>query len=500
VGRRSAIALIVIAGSILAPVTKARGASETFPTPSWVESTGSVTISSPTVADIDGVQALIYATASGEVYAVNAITGANLPGWPEPVDIAPGTPTAVNSSPTVAFLDGPNKPPTIVIGAGSASVADQQGGLVAFRANGTVRFIFHTRAEFNEWPGPNVNGYSNSVFATPAVGDITGNGTQDIVFGSYDHRLYALTPQGKLVKGFPIDTADTIWSSPALYHVRGSNRKEDIFTGGDASGRDGCFGGFVSDVTYQGDAPVVVWQHCENQTISSSPAIGVINATGRPVVVVGTGFGEPSPYKSDTNRVFAFYAKNGHRVAGWPVTTAGPAFASPAIGVLPGSSEQSVVETSACLACTGGRSMIFAWSGVGRLLWSQMLPVANDLASPVLVDLEGTGTNDVVVGSQRGLFAFGGGTGAYLFDTSLTSPINSCEMQNSVAISNIAGEGWRMFETCRVRKQVALPGRVFDYPLPASPTVVPPWPMWRANPTHDGVAATNSRHPTKSTF
>ncbi len=75
------------------------------------------------------------------------------------------------------------------------------------------------------------------------------------MFGSWDHRLYALQPDGNLVPGFPIDTEDTIWSSPALYHVRGKKKQVDIFVGGDASGRDKCTGGFVYDVTYKNKAP-----------------------------------------------------------------------------------------------------------------------------------------------------------------------------------------------------------------------------------------------------
>ena len=51
---------------------------------------------------------------------------------------------------------------------------------------------------------------------------------------------------------------------------------------------------------------------------SSSPAVGVINSSGRPAVVVGTGFGEKPPYKSDTDKLFAFYAAigtNAHKQA-----------------------------------------------------------------------------------------------------------------------------------------------------------------------------------------
>jgi hypothetical protein len=69
-----------------------------------------------------------------------------------------------------------------------------------------------------------------------------------------------------------------------------------------------------------------------------------------------------------------------------------------------------------------------------------------------------------------------------------TDPINTCSVQNAVAIADIVGSGWHMFETCGGPMQETGVGKLFDYPLPTSPGVEPPWPMWRDNPSHDGVA------------
>ena len=268
----------------------------------------------------------------------------------------------------------PRRPDTcrrsIIVGAGSTYVANQQG--VSLPSTQTGRFASRSdsRDVFNEWDGRarrTPTATTKAIFSTPAVGDITGDGQQDIVFGSYDHRLYALTPDGELVPGFPIDTEDTIWSSPALYHVRGPRHQVDIFIGGDASGRDGCYGGFVYDVTYETAHRSSRWQHCENQTIWSSPAVGVINARTSPVVVVGTGFGETPPYKSGTNRLFAFYARSGQRVRGvagedrgTDVRLARRSACCPAVR------EPAVVDTSWCTSCTGLNARRARWSTPGR--------------------------------------------------------------------------------------------------------------------------------------
>ncbi len=486
------LGLLLGLSTLPAPGPRA-SASMTFPAPTWVDKTGPIALSSPASGTIDGQPVIAFGTESGYLYVVNARTGATLPGWPQPVTLGHHGPSAIESSPTIADLAGPGAQPIIVVGAGSTYVKDQQGGLIAFNANGTVRFRFRTQDVFNEW-GAGPSRYRNGVFSTPAVGDVTGDGQQDIVFGSWDHNLYAISANGKLVPGFPIHNEDTIWSSPALFHVRGPANLEDIFIGSDASGRAGCYGGFVSDYTYRDGAPHVVWRHCENQTIWSSPAIGVINATGRPAVVVGTGFGERPPYKSDAYRLFAFYANTGTSLPGWPVPTAGPSFGSPAIGLLPGSTLPSVVDTSWCTACRapGGTSMVDAWSGTGRRLWSQQLGGSDDLASPILVNLTSSGTNDVVVGSPDGLYALDGSTGDFLFGGSRTVPINTCSDLNAPLVEDVPGHGrgagWHLFEACGGPVEVTGNGTLLDYPLPSKPLVPPPWAGWRDGPTHTGVA------------
>ncbi len=493
-----------------------RQSLQTFPSPTWTDTVGAEALSSPTIAVIDNVQVLVFGSESGYIYVLNAATGQNMPGWPEPVEIAQGQPTAIESSPTVAYLNGKNSPPSIIVGAGSTYVADQQGGLEVFNANGTVKFIFHTLDIFNEWTNaPYPSGYDQAVFATPAVGDVQGNGQQDIVFGSWDHRIYALSPNGKLLPGFPIDNQDTIWSSVALYHVHGPKRADDIFLGGDSTGRRGCYGGWIMDYAFTGGYEHRMWEHCENQTVWSSPAVGIINGTGQPAVVVGTGFGEPPPYKSDSYKLFAFYAKNGRPVPGWPVNTAGPSFGSPAIGYLSGSNTPAVVDTSWCMACSGagypnqGASKVYAWSGNGHLIWSQTLLGGNDFSSPILVNLTGSGENDVLVGSSAGLYPLSGATGSFLFGTSMQSAINNCSLQSTPLVAylspklsgsgtetptgnsdkNTESFGWHVFETCGGPKEVSPSGKVFSYPLPDTPSVAPAWPMWRQNQNHTGVAA-----------
>jgi hypothetical protein len=487
--------------------------SVVWPSPQWASLTttgsdvGNVTQSSPTTAVVGDRTIVAVGAENGFVYVMDAATGKELPGWPKRMAAGPGQSVAIESSPTIAWLDGPNKTPSIIVGAASTWVSSTAGEVEAFHLDGAVRFVFHVGSAAKTSVG---------VISSPAVGDVIGNGQDQIVFGSWDHDIYVLNKAGRQV-GFAYDNADTIWSSPALYRLPGQHT-DDIFLGSDASGRpygsgQRCVGGFIADYRWSNAAvdPDTLktgpgldreWFHCLNQSVWSSPAVGLIGSSKQPVVVVGTSFYE-QPFPSDTDKIFAFNAISGAPVPGWPVKTAGPTLGSPAIGVIDGSGEPSVVATSwICSSgsessCFGsGGSMVYAWSGDGQELWSRHILGPTDFASPVLVPLEGSSVNDVLVGSPDGLYPLSGASGAYLFGTNGSNQFATidpgCRVYNSVAVADVAGtgarSGWHLFEACGGPPVFHQPGRVVSYLLPDQDEDAAAWPMFRGSPQHTGVA------------
>src|SRR3954462_4368598 len=115
------------------------------------ETAGQVHHSSPTIADVngDGVNDLVVGDLHGRVYAKTA-WGDDLRGWPVEVKVTDRGPTAVESTPAVVDLDGDGVM-EVVVGAGSRWVPNQDGGLVIFEADGSVRCRYRTQDLFNVW-------------------------------------------------------------------------------------------------------------------------------------------------------------------------------------------------------------------------------------------------------------------------------------------------------------------------------------------------------------
>jgi ribosomal protein L24E len=475
-GRRVAAAVVAVMAAIAlssAGSTAPSGAATPgrFPSARWAKGLGPVHLSSPVVADVNGDGHLDVVTAdlSGELHVLDGRTGRDLRGWPQPVQVVPGQTVAVESSPTVADLDHNGKQ-EIIVGAGSVDYSGQQGGVVAFNANGSVRWRFKTMT---------VNGL-NAVVGTPAVGDVDGDGFPDVVFGSFDQRIYALNRFGQALVGFPFFAKDTVWDSAALADV-GHTGRMDIFIGSDSSPNAACpqnwsWAGIFRAIRETPAGPVVRWSFCQHQIFQSSPAIGDLDGSGRLAAVIGAGVaiqpGQGDPTAARTLQ--AVYLDNGQPVPGWPVRVSGAIFGSPVIGDLTGDHRNSVVVGTF-------DQQVWAIGGHGKVMWHKP---GGYLGTPILVDLDGDGANDVAIGSPYSFDFLRGRDGAALYGSLATGIVD-----NSAAVANFGGRyGWQLVIASGSGPTGKGAGMVQAYPLPQAPHVAPAWPQWRYGARHTGAA------------
>ena len=152
--------------------------------------------------------------------------------------------------------------------------------------------------------------------ASPAVGDINGDGGLDIVIGTANNSLLVITTDGSFADGWPQQTKVIGTSSAALADVDSDSTLE-IFIGSFADPVESDFYGFRSDGDLLDGFPKKV-----AGDIYSSPIVAHTN--GVPKVIVGSEHGVYAWYTTGEN--------SGALVPGFPLDLGSPIESSPAIG------------------------------------------------------------------------------------------------------------------------------------------------------------------------
>jgi hypothetical protein len=188
-------------------------------------------------------------------------------------------------------------------------------------------------------------------FGTPALADIDGNNQLDIVYGSYDTKLYVWRPDGSNLPGFPFTTSGNITSSAAVGYLDGPGdpSPEIVF----AAANESLYV-VQADGTRRPGWPI--WIRTTGASKITSPALADMNNDGFLDIV----------FQSSNGGVYAFNR-------------------------------------------TG--AVLF---GLSNLRYSPLTNGASE-SSPVVADINGDGFNDIVCGDETGLLsAFSGANGQLL--------------------------------------------------------------------------------------
>jgi hypothetical protein len=447
-----------MAGPVLVPAGPAAAAVNV--TEVWSRTYPGVTFreSSPTPASLS-TPAVVVGGLDGKVYALSLADGSNEPGWP----VATGSP--ISGSPSAATLDSSGRD-TIFVGAGTAPSTEAAscagGGTFSFDYRGGT--IWHN------------NGSDGTCASRPyqssfAIGDITGSGQPDATIGELGLYSPSFTAaSGSILPGWPYHADDTVFSSPALADLNG-NGIPDVIVGGDSS-PGGIFGGAGGVLRAIDGSGHTLWDYVIDEQVRSSPAIGngmIVFGTGIKWVFAGGGHDATSLFALD----FAGHLR-------WRTDLGGITIASPALADVLGNGQLDAIEGTDGTPTipVGGKIWVLDQNGHPLPNWAGHASDGGAIIGGITTaDLKGEGGQDLLVPTGGGIWAYDGRTGQTLFTIDAgrvsfqSSPLVTDDGGGAVGIT-VAGtrpDGTGVIEHYRV-----------------SGATVGDWPMFHHDARHTG--------------
>lgn len=469
---------------------------------------------SPLVADLtgDGNLEIVVATNNGHVLAYRH-NGSLL--WK--VDTGPlfgmgSGKQEITASPAAADIDRDGKLEVVVATGTIRPTVCTRGGVIVLDHDGRVEPGWPFLAKDIAVPP---SGCPDTVYSTPALGDLDKDGDLEIVFGSFDHAIYALHHNGQMVSGFTPDsyhyprfgwpelkgrTADTIWSSAALDDINNDGYL-DIVIGTDegnydashspAQGdwvcpyseplKDGYCGGSIYALDRQGRL-LDGFPRYKYEIIQSTPAIVDLEGDGQSEIFVGTGswyYRQSSDHPTLGFRLYGLNSK-GADLPGWQggKTVGGFIAGSPSVGDITGDGKPNIVAAAS-------DKRLYAWHLNGQLVsgfpmtprthWGDAIDLYNVGTGIILADYTGDEKMEIFLRSAWEITIING-RGQLLTAPNPTDsrPYYSAAggLTNNPAVADLDGDGHL--------ELVAHNSNLIVWELPAATTAAQ-WPMFKSN-------------------
>lgn len=402
-----------------------------------VVSGGKFERASPVIAEVDGNSAngreVVIGGADGRVYAYRA-NGTLLWQRDVPAKGCANVPLVVGRA-SVGALFGDGQP-YVVIGYGSIEGTNRacDGGVIVYRgSDGGERWRFSLQAFEAQTPEP-PEGLS-AVITAPALADADGNGTLEVAFGGFDRNVYLLNSDGS-VRWF-YHAADTVWSSPLFLNVDADPQLE-LVVATDISANPNVIpptqdGGFLHAFDTAPRSPARIefqtgflWRTAFDQVLYSSPlAADLLPGNPGREIAIGSGCFFPSGSNDKRGRWIKIVRPSDGAVL---QTLNAPACvqSSPAAGDIDDDGDLELVASVSGAAEIGGdgKSRIVAWDPTNPSpKWSKVTgdpnsgmndPYGGDIQSPVIADIDGNGSLEVLAANFWSVHVLEGKTGNFL--------------------------------------------------------------------------------------
>lgn len=286
---------------------------------------------------------------------------------------------------------------------------------------GMIYIIKIDGTDLNGWPLRMVGA---PIPATVSIGDINGNGSMEVVVGSWN-KLYVYDSQGDMLPGFPKNYGTS--QTATLFDLDKDGSLEIIYPSDNKK-----LYIFKYDGSFLNGWPQTLPE------MPGSPAVADIDNDAEYEIVAGTFQG---PVVPDPFKLYAWEI-DGTIINGFPVNLSGVIKSTPAIGDLDNDGTKEIVVIS--YDDTNDDSLyVFDAEGILKPGFPVGVRYAR-LSSPALGDIDGDGDLEIVVGGLDGieiLYAFHhDGSAVQNFPVLLNHPGSSFNINSSPVICDIDGD------------------------------------------------------------
>lgn len=468
----------------------------------------SAAYSSMTVGEVDGNAAngeeIIVTGQSGDV----AVFGADgTERWRAKVPPPScGDRMKISSTPALGTLYGDGVPYVVVT---YGVICD--GGIAAFRGTDGARKWNFNLKNFSKKRKFLTGEKFWRVWGSPALADTDGDGSLEIGFGAWSRNVYLLEHTGTVRMMY--HAADTVWSSPAFSDTNLDGRPEMII-GTDISENRRLKpptknGGNIYALQTNRPQKLIAnfrektafrWMTPVDQVVWSSPVVGDVlpNSPGAEVIVrSGCIFKEASgAFKGRWIKVLR--PSDGKVLKTIP--TAKCTSTSVALADVDSDGTPEIIGTDhvAAPGAEPAGCYVRAWRGSGEVLWGTRLITGGcaDFRSPVVSDLDGNGSPEVVLNEGGRPFIVRGSDGAIIScNRGLPCAADKVDLRRvsntrgSPAVRDLDGDSKVELVINGSKKVFVLKNLVLDSPSTADRPYQTPWPMYQRDSAHSGAYA-----------
>ncbi len=289
---------------------------------------------------------------------------------------------------------------------------------------------------------------ATAIEASPVIADLGGDGKADVVIGTMDGRVVWLDgPTGAVARTFhqgdPLHCSpgsdcrpDGFFATPAVADVNGDAIPDIVAPSWDHTVYAWSRGG------------TLLWRRYLEDTLWSSPVVTDIDRDGRPEIVLGGDIWAGNPLGKPEGGLVWILRRDGSTYPGYPKSVPGQTvWSSPAVGDLNRDGFPDVIVGSGTnWADPAGRKVqAFTAKTGGNLPGWPVTVEGRVMSSPALGDLDGDDGLEVAVASEGGyVYAFDS-SGARLWRVcnavSQTSCTTGYNTHGSVAIADVDADG-----------------------------------------------------------